>query len=157
MRFVAAAILFAVIVAISAPAVSDFLREVNITRFSSDLTVLDARASAIYQQGGARDVSVPADNTGTKEKIKFTVPDGIELVAFGTMPPHKGSASRRPDPHENNIIYYTTSAGVTRTISSKASYAAAPYLDAPVILTPGSYELTMELVKNRNGMYITFY
>jgi hypothetical protein len=50
MRFVAAALLLAVVVALSAASLADFTRDAQVIRFSGDLTSLDSRASTIYQQ-----------------------------------------------------------------------------------------------------------
>ncbi|MDF1557349.1 MAG: hypothetical protein P1P80_04115 [ANME-2 cluster archaeon] len=157
MRLAAAAILMAIIISISAAALADFSKGTNISSFSADLSSLEARASTIYQQGGARHVSDAGDNTGTKEVVTFTVPDGVECVVFGSMPPQDGSLPDRTRPHESNIIYYTTSKGITHTLTSKARYAALPGLDEPFVLMPGSYELTIELVKDSSGTYVTLY
>ena len=156
MRFAAAAVLMGIIVALSATALADLTRDAQVKRFSGDLSALEARASAIYQQGGARDVSDIGDNTGTKEIVTFNVPGGVECVVFGAMPP-QGWGAIRTNPHESNIIYYTTYQGVTKTLPSKAKYAALPDLDEPIVLMPGSYEMTLELVKDSSGTYITFY
>jgi len=149
-------VLMGIIVALSATALADLTRDAQVKRFSGDLSALEARASAIYQQGGARDVSNVGDNTGTKEIVTFNVPDGVECVVFGAMPP-QGGGPIRTSPHESNIIYYTTYQGITKTLPSKAKYAALPGLDEPIVLMSGSYELTLELVKDSSGTYITFY
>jgi len=157
MRFVAAAVLMGIIVALSVTALADVTRDAQVKRFSADLSALEARASAIYQQGGARDVSNVWDNTGTKEIVTFNVPNGVKYVVFGAMPPHSGGLPIYAGSHENNIIYYTTYHGVTKTLPSKAKYAALPDLDEPIVFMPGSYELTLELVKDNNTTFITFY
>ena len=157
MRFVAAAVLMGIIVALSATALADLTRDAQVKCFYGDLSVLDARASAIYQQGGARDVSDVWDNTGTKEIVTFNVPDGVECVVFGAMMPQGGGLPIRTSPHESNLIHYTTYQGVTQTLPSKARYAALPGLDEPIVLMPGSYELTLELVTDRSSTYITLY
>ncbi|MCL7476247.1 MAG: hypothetical protein M8352_09445 [ANME-2 cluster archaeon] len=157
MRFAAAAILMGMIIAISATALADFSKDTNISHFSGDLSALEARASVIYQQGGARDVSEPGDNTGTKEIVTLTVPNGVEYVVFGAMPSRTGGLPVSTSLHEQNIIYYKTYQGTSRTRPSKAMYAALPRLDGPIVLMPGSYELTLELVKDNDGTYITLY
>ena len=157
MRFVAAAVLMGIIIALSAAALADITRDAQVNRFSGDLYALEARASAIYQQGGARDVSDIGDNTGTKEIITFNVPDGVECVVFGAMPPQGVETPIHISSHESNIIYYTTYQDVTQTLPSKAKYAALPDLDKPIVLMPGSYELTLELVKDSSGIYISLY
>jgi hypothetical protein len=157
MRFAAAAVLMGIIVALSATALADFTRDAQVKRFSADLSALEARASAMYQQGGARDISIIGDNTGTKEIVTFNVPDGVECVVFGAMPPQNRGLPIHTSPIESNIIYYTTYQGVTQTLSSKAKYAALPGLDEPIVLMPGSYELILELVKDNNGTYITLF
>jgi hypothetical protein len=111
----------------------------------------------IYQQGGARDVLNLEDHSGSKETICFTVPVEIEMVVFGAMPPHNMTVPATTILYESNIIYYRTYEGVTTTIASRARYAAGTDLDGPIILTPGSYELTIELVKNTRGMFVTLY
>ena len=157
MRFVAAAMLMGILVALSATAMADFTMEAQVSRFSGDLSALEARAAAIYQQGGARDVSDAEDKTGTKETITFNIPDGVECVVFGAMPLQGEGAAIRISSHESNVIHYTTYQGLTQTLPSKAKYAALPGLDKPIVLKPGSYDLTMELVKNNYGTYITLY
>jgi len=73
------------------------------------------------------------------------------------MPPQDGTIPVLTSPDERNIIYYTTYQGVTKTVPSKAKYTAVPDLGGPVVLVPGSYELTIELVKDSRGTYITLY
>ena len=157
MRLAAAAILFSILVAISAAALADISREAQVDRFSADLGAFEARASVIYQQGGARNISDPLDNTGTKQTIHLTVPDGIDIVVFGSMPHQNNGIPCPVSPYENNVIYYTTYEGITTTITSSACYASVTDFDNPVILTPGSYELTIELVKDSNSTFITLY
>lgn len=156
MRFVVAAFLMGIIISISAAALADFIQDAQVTRFSADLSALEDRAAVIYQQGGARDIADPGDNTGTKESVAFTVPSGIEIVVLGAMPPHTSMPSSAAF-YERNIIYYTTEEGVTTTLTSRARYASGPDLDSPIVLTSGTYELTCELVKNREGTFITVY
>ncbi|MCL7412781.1 MAG: hypothetical protein M8353_04075 [ANME-2 cluster archaeon] len=157
MRFAAAAILMGIIITISAAALADFSKDTDISQFSGDLSVLEARASVIYQQGGGRDVSDAGDTTGTKEIVTLTVPNSVEYVVFGAMPPQTGLLPVSTRSRESNIIYYRTYQGHTLTRPSKAKYAALPRLDEPVILMPGSYELTLELVKDSSGTYVTLY
>lgn len=149
MRFAVGAILMGILLIICTSALADFTHDARLVRFSADLSALDGRASAIYQQGGARDVSDPMNNTGTKETVHFIVPEGIESVVFGAMPDH----AMPPGPYERNIIYFTASDGASMTMVSKAEYSSG---EGPIILTPGSYELTVELVKDDNGMYVIF-
>lgn len=157
MRFAAAAILMAIILALSYTALADFIKGGQVMRFSSDLAAFEDRASVIYQQGGARDISNPADHTGTKENISFTIPGTIDIVVLGAMPPQNKGVPSTAGPYESNIIYYTTYRGVTYTITSGARYATGLELDKPIILTSGTYELTCELVRNSAGTFITLY
>jgi len=157
MRFAAAAILFSILVVISVVALRDFSRDAQIARFSADLGTIEARASVIYQQGGARNISDPTDNIGTRETIRFDVPDAIEMVIFGSMPHQDKTTLKTISPYEGNLIYYTTYEGITNTITSSANYAHLSDPDRPVIFTPGSYELTIELVKNTKHTFITLY
>jgi hypothetical protein len=60
-------------------------------------------------------------------------------------------------PYEGNVIYYTTYEGITNTITSSANYALLSDPDRPIIFTPGSYEVTIELVKNAKRTFITLY
>jgi hypothetical protein len=155
MRFVVAALLIGIIIALSARALADFNRDSQITRFSGDLAALEDRSAIIYQQGGARDISDPGDNMGSLETVTFTVPAGVEILVLGAMPPHNNGVPTAP--YEQNLIYYTTYNGVTTTLTSGAKYASGPDLDGPIILTSGTYELTCELVKNSEGTFITLY
>jgi hypothetical protein len=155
MRFVVAALLMGILIALSATALADFTLDSQITRFSGDLAALEDRSAVIYQQGGARNITDPGDNMGTLETVTFTVPNGIEILVLGAMPPKNNGVPTAP--YEQNLIYYTTNKGVTTTLTSSAKYASSPNLDSPIILTSGTYELTCELVKNREGTFITLY
>ncbi|MCD4846231.1 MAG: hypothetical protein K8R25_17270 [Methanosarcinales archaeon] len=157
MRFAAAAILFSIIIVISVVALRDFSRDAQVARFSADLGTVEARASVIYQQGGARNISDPGDNIGTRETIRIDVPNAIEIVVFGSMPSQDKNIPLTISPYEGNIIYYTTYDGITTTITSSANYALLSDPDRPIIFTPGSYEVTIELVKNAKRTFITLY
>lgn len=157
MRIVAAVFLLAIIISISAASLTDFTHDAQVMRFSGDLTTLDSRASTVYHQGGARDINNPEDYSGTKETTCFVVPDGIEMVVFGSMPPQDMRNHCNTTPDESNFIYYRTDNGVIKTMTSRARYAEGQDMDKAIILTPGSYELTMELVKSTRGMFITLY
>ena len=157
MRFVVAALLIGILIALSATALVDFTRDSQITRFSGDLAALEDRSAIIYQHGGARDITDPGDNMGTIETITFTVPAGIEILVLGAMPPQNNRVPTSAAPYEQNLIYYTTNKGVTTTLTSSAKYASSPGLDSPIILTSGTYELTCELVNNIEGTFITLY
>ena len=157
MRFAAAAVLFSIIIVISVVALRDFSRDAQVARFNADLGTVEARASVIYQQGGARNISDPADNIGTRETIRIDVPDAIEIVVFGSMPSRDKNIPLTISPYEGNVIYYTTYEGITDTMTSSANYAHLSDPDRPIIFTPGSYELTIELVKNDKRTFITLY
>jgi hypothetical protein len=155
MRFVVAALLMGILIALSATALADFTRDSQITRFSGDLAALEDRSAVIFQQGGARNITDPGDNMGILETVTFTVPAGIEMLVLGAMPPQNNGVPTAPN--EQNLIYYTTYKGVTTTLTSGAKYASSPDLDSPIILTSGTYELTIELVKHSEGTFITLY
>ncbi|HUW67876.1 MAG TPA: hypothetical protein VMW20_07480 [Candidatus Nanoarchaeia archaeon] len=155
MRFVVAALLMGILIALSATALADFTRDSQITRFSGDLAALEDRSAMIFQQGGARNITDHGDNMGTLETVTFTVPNGIEILVLGAIPSQNNGVHTAP--YEQNLIYYTTYNGVTTTLTSGAKYASSPDLDGPIILTSGTYELTIELVKHSEGTFITLY
>jgi len=63
-------------------------------------------------------------------------------------------SSETANQHTDNVFYYVQDDGRIQTISSVARFCAnSTGLDRPLCLS-GDYDLTMELVKNRNGTYV---
>jgi hypothetical protein len=76
-------------------------------------------------------------------------------VVFGGMPSSDGDPPEIANQHTDNVFYYVLDDGRIKTISSVARFSANNTgLDKPFVLYPGDYDLTMELVKNKNGTYV---
>lgn len=157
MRLVVTVILLSVIIGLSAKAVYLFIDNANEKKLKGQLDLIDKSASLIYIQGGARDIDDPADFSGTVENIHVEIPDNAAFVVFGGMPTTDGNVSppEAGNLHTDNVFYYVLNDGRVQTRSSIARFSAnTTELDRPFVLYPGEYDLTMELVKNKNGTYV---
>jgi len=153
MRLVVTVILFSVIIGLSAKAVSLFLNDINEKKLKGELDLIDKRAGMIFIQGGARDIDDPEDFSGTMEKIHVEIPDNTDFVVFGGMPSLDGNPQTSGNLYTDNVFYYVLNDGRVQTRSSIARFFTnSP--GQPFVLYPGEYELTMELVKNKNGTYV---
>lgn len=154
MRIVVTVILLSVIIGLSAKAVSSFISDQKEKKLKGELDLIDKRASVIYLQGGARDINDPGDLSGTVENIHVEIPDNAAFVVFGAMPPSDNDIPVW-NPHSDNVFYYVLRDGKVETKSSIARFSSnCTGLDRPLVLKPGEYDLTMELVKNDNGTYV---
>ncbi|KAB2945524.1 MAG: hypothetical protein MPEBLZ_04084 [Candidatus Methanoperedens nitroreducens] len=157
MRLVVTVILLSVIIGLSAKAVYLFIDNANEKKLKGQLDLIDKRASLIYIQGGAQDIDDPADFSGTVENIHVEIPDNAAFVVFGGMPTTDGNVSppESGNLHTDNVFYYVLNDGRVQTRSSIARFSSnTTGLDRPFVLYPGEYDLTMELVKNKNGTYV---
>jgi hypothetical protein len=109
----------------------------------------------MYIQGGARDINRPDDFSGSFENIHLKIPDNAVFVVFGGMPSSDGAPPVTGNQHTDNVYYYVLNDGKIQTRSSVARFSAnGTELNEPFVLYPGDYDLTMELVKNKNGTYV---
>ena len=155
MRLVVTVILLSVIIGLSSKAAFFIISDTNEKKLKGELDMIDKRASLIYIQGGARDIDNPDDSSGTMENIHVEIPDNIAFVVFGSMPSPDGNPPETGNPHTDNAYYYVLNDGRVQTKSSIARFSANnTELDRPFVLYPGEYDLTMELVKNKNGTYV---
>lgn len=155
MRVVITLILFSVILGLSSKVVYNFINDTKEKKLIGELDLIEKRAAVIYTQGGARDISNSADFSGTMENITVKIPDNVAFVVFGSMPTPDGKPPVTRDIRADNIYYYVLNDGKVQTKSSIARFSANDTnLNKPVVLYPGEYELTLELVKNNNGTYV---
>lgn len=155
MRLVVTVILLAAIIALSLKASSYFLDDINEKKLKGELDLIDKRASVMYIQGGARNIEDPSDLSGTMENIHVEIPGNVDFVVFGSMPSPDGNPPAAGNLHTDNVFYYVLNDGRVQTRSSSARFCANNTgLDRPFVLGPGEYDLTMELVKNKNGTYV---
>ncbi len=153
MRLVVTVILLSVIIGLSAKAASLFLNDVNEKKLKGELDLINERASMIYIQGGARDIDNHEDFSGRMEKIHVEIPDNAAFVVFGGMPSRDGNPQTSGNLYTDNVFYYVLNDGRVQTGSSIARFFTnSP--GQPFVLYPGEYDLTMELVKNKNGTYV---
>ncbi|MCE8425186.1 MAG: hypothetical protein J5U17_05355 [Candidatus Methanoperedens sp.] len=155
MRVLVTVILFCAILGLSIKAGSDFINEGKEKKLLDQLDIIEKDAAIMYTQGGARDIGNPADVSGTIEKVPVIIPDNAAFVVFGGLPAADGKPSASRYGSEDNVFYYVLTDGRTQTDSSIARFSAnVTDLDKPFVLYPGEYELTLELVKNKNGTYV---
>lgn len=165
MRVVITIILFSVILGLSAKVVYNFINDTKEKKLLGELDLIEKRAAVMYMQGGARYVSNSGetgssdDFSGTVETITVKIPDNVAFVVFGSMPTSDGSPPTKRDAYADNVYYYVLNDGRVQTKSSIARFTAKDPnsnkpVDKPVVLYPGEYVLTLELVKNDNGMYV---
>ncbi len=143
MRIMVTVVIFAVILGLTGKAASDFIGDVKEKKLMDELDRIEKRASVIYAAGGARDINDPDDLSGTMESIRVKIPDNAAFVVFGGMP--DGAANERTD----NVYYYVLNNGRVRARSSIARFSG------PTVFYPGEYELTLELIRNNSGTYVT--
>ncbi len=156
LRIVIAIILFSVILALCAKTLSNFIGDMNEKKLTGELDVIEKNAAAMYMNGGARDINNPLDFPGTVENIHVNIPDNAAFVVFGAMPQADGNPPATRETHADNVYYYVLDDGRVQSISSIARFSAnGTDLDRPVVLYPGEYEITLELVRNGNGTYVT--
>ncbi len=154
MRIVITVILFSVILSLSAKAVYSFINDSKEKKLADELDLIEKRAALMYTQGGARDIN-NTDDFGTMENITVKIPDNVVFVVFGSMPSPDGKSPKTRDIHADNVYYYVLKDGRVQAKSSVARFSADDEnLNMPVVLYPGEYELTLELVKNNNGVYV---
>ncbi|HEX7576071.1 MAG TPA: hypothetical protein VF360_06785 [Candidatus Methanoperedens sp.] len=109
----------------------------------------------MYIQGGARDINNPDDFSGSLENIHLKIPDNTAFVVFGKMPSSDGAPPETANHYTDNVFYYVLNDGKIKTRSSITRFCGNDTgLNKPFVLYPGDYELTMELVKNKNGTYV---
>ena len=154
-RLTVTVILFSVILALSARALYHFVSDENEKKLMGELDMIEKHASIIYMNGGARDMNDLEGFSGTIEKINVHIPDNIAFAVFGGMPTKDGKPPETMDEHSDNVYYYILNDGRVQTRSSVARFSAnVTGLNKPLVLYPGEYELTLELVRNNNGTYV---
>ena len=152
MRLVVTVILLSVIIGLSTKAASLFISDANEKKLKGELDLIDKRASVIYIQGGAHNIDDPVDFQGTMENIHVEIPDNTAFVVFGSMPPSDGAMPEEENLYTDNVFYYVLNDGRVQTRSSIARFSNST--GSPLVLYPGEYDLTMELIKNKNGTYV---
>jgi hypothetical protein len=68
------------------------------------------------------------------------------------MPPSDGAMPEEENLYTDNVFYYVLNDGRVQTRSSIARFSNST--GSPLVLYPGEYDLTMELIKNKNGTYV---
>lgn len=155
MRLVVTVVLLSVIIGLTSKAASLFINDEKEKKLRGELDIINKRASQMYIQGGARDINKPDDLSGSLFNIHLKIPDNTAFVVFGGMPSSDGAPPGTADQYTDNVFYYVLDDGRTQARSSVARFSAnSTGLDRPFVLYPGDYDLTMELVKNRNGTYV---
>lgn len=155
MRLVVTVVLLSVMIGLTSKAASLFINDEEEKKLQGELDIINKRASQMYIQGGARDINKPGDFSGSLENIHLKIPDTIAYVVFGGMPSSDGAFPETGNQYTDNVFYYILDDGRIQTGSSIARFCANDTgLNKPVVLYPGDYDLTMELVKNKNGTYV---
>jgi len=155
MRLVVTVVLLSVIIGITSKAASLFINDEKEKKLQGELDIINKRASQMYIQGGARDINKPDDLSGSFFNIHLKIPDNTAFVVFGGMPSSDGAPPEIGNQHMDNVFYYVLNDGRIKTISSVTRFCAnSTGLNRPFVVYPGDYDLTMELVKNKNGTYV---
>jgi hypothetical protein len=155
MRLVVTVVLFSVIIGLTSKASSLFINDEKEKQLQGELEMINMCASQMYIQGGARDINKLDDFSGSFENIHLNIPDNTAFVVFGGMPSSDGAPPETGNYNTDNVFYYVQNDGKIKTSSSVARFCAnGSGLNKPFVLYPGDYDLTMELVKNKNGTYV---
>lgn len=153
MRLLATVILFSVVLALTAKAANSIISDSKEKYLMGELDLIETRAAVMYSNGGARDITDTDDIPGTKENIRVNIPDIASFVVFGAMPAGVPPVTR--DPLAGNVYYYVLDNGRVQASSSIVRFSGNDTdLNSPFVLYPGEHDLTLELVKNRNGTFI---
>lgn len=148
-------ILFCAILGLSIKAASSFINEEKEEKLMAQIEVIENEAVLMYTHGGARNIDNPSDLSGPIQKVHVKIPDIAIFVVFGGLPAAEGKPPSERYGLDDNVFYYVLTDGRTQSGSSIARFSAnVTNLDKPFVLYPGEYELTMELVKNKNGTYV---
>ncbi len=148
-------IIFSVILILSGKILNDFISDTKEKSLVGELDLIEKRAAAMYIHGGARDINDPYYFSGTAESVNVKIPDNTAFVVFGAMPQTDGKPPETRETYADNVYYYVLTHGRARAKSSIARFSSNDTnLNKPVVLYPGDYELTLELVKNNNGTYV---
>jgi hypothetical protein len=155
MRLVVNVVLLSVMIGLMSKAASLFMNDEKEKKLQGELDLINKRASQMYIQGGARDINRQDDFSGSFENIHLKIPDNTAFVVFGGMPSSDGAPPETGNQHTDNVFYYVLNDGSIKTRSSVARFCAnGTGLNEPFVVYPGEYDLTMELVKNKNGTYV---
>ena len=155
MRLVVTVILLSVIIGITLKATTLFINDEKEKKLQGELDLINTYASQMYIQGGARDINNPDDFPGSLENIHLEIPDIAAFVVFGAMPSSDKKPPDTANQYTDNVFYYVLNDGKVKTRSSIARFCAnGTDLNEPFVLYPGEYDLTIELVKNKNGSYV---
>jgi len=155
MRLVVSVVLLSVIIGLMSKAAALFINDEKEKTLQGELDIINKRASQMYIQGGARDINRPGDFSGSFENIHVKIPDNTAFVVFRGMPSSDGAPPVTGNQHSDNIFYYILNDGRIQTRSSVARFSGnGTESNEPFVLYPGDYDLTMELVKNKNGTYV---
>ncbi len=155
MRITVTLILFSIILGLSAKALYNFTYDNKEKKLMGEINLIEKRAAAMYIQGGARDFNDPNDFSGSMDNIRVNIPDNVVFVVFGGMPSPGMKPSETRDLRTDNVYYYVMDNGRVQAGSSIARYSSnSSNLNSPFVLYPGKYELSLELVKNKNGTYV---
>lgn len=155
MRLVVTVILLSVILGLTSKAAYVFINDEKEKKLQGELDIINTHASQMYIQGGARNINNPDDFPGSLENIHLKIPDNAAFVVFGAMPSSDGAPPETANQYTDNVFYYVLNDGKVKTRSSIARFCAnGTGSDKPFVLYPGDYDLTMELVKTKNGTYV---
>ena len=155
MRIVVAAILLAAVLVLSTNAIINFTGEACESRAAEEVDRIALHAAEIYKKGGARNASIEGD-FGTVEQVHVSMPGCVKFAVFGAMPSGGESVKDNRVDAESNVYYYALGSGKLRTKSAVTKFSAGN-LSRAAVLYAGSYDLTLELVKDGNGTYVMLY
>lgn len=155
MRLVVAAVLLAAVLVLSTNAIINFTEEACERSAAGEVDKIALNAAEMYKKGGARNVSIEGD-FGTVERMGVNMPGCVKFAVFGAMPSGGESVKDSRVDAESNVYYCVLGNGKIRTKSAVTKFSAGN-LSRAAVLYAGSYDLTLELVKDGNGTYVMLY
>lgn len=158
-RLLVSVVLLAVVVSIAASALSSFLAGSDEQLLLAEMDKILTRSESMFAGGGARDLNMSGD-FGAKQHVRVEIPGGVRFVVFGAMPRGADAPIVR-SPTESNNYYYVMGDARIQTGSSSALFVGYDGINfdpgRPVVLYPGLYDLTLELVKYSGKSYVMIY
>jgi len=143
-----AIIISSIIFAIFALAIFNMYQDAQVDLVAAELEKISCEAENMFEYADA----------GTLVIVHVDFPDSLSFIVFGSLPENGilEPTSRLLNEDMSNSYYFVMDDGTIKTYSSNARFSAKSTNEIAVIY-PGSYDLSIELVKNGDLSYVSIY
>jgi hypothetical protein len=138
---------------------------------ATTITIAGLSLSTIMRDGRIHEVECQIEPILTESSLMFEYadegsivhmrvefPTSLRFIVFGSLPRNgtKEPTNHTLDENNSNNYYFVMNDGTLRTFHSNARFSDRNTTQI-VVLHPGRYNLTMELMKNEGKTYVTLY